>query len=68
MGFTSVGLPVGVTFSFLISSPMVDLGALVLLMSIFGGKIAVAYVMIGLLNINPDAVRLIKERYGINTV
>jgi uncharacterized membrane protein YraQ (UPF0718 family) len=44
MGFTSAGLPLGVTFSFLISSPMVDLGSLVLLMSIFGAKIAFAYV------------------------
>ncbi len=49
MGFTSAGLPVGVTFSFLISSPMVDLGSLVLLMSIFGGKIALAYVILGLM-------------------
>lgn len=49
MGFTSAGLPLGVTFSFLISSPMVDLGSLVLLMSIFGGKIAIAYVIIGLI-------------------
>lgn len=49
MGFTSAGLPLGVTFSFLISSPMVDLGSLVLLMSIFGWKVAVAYVVIGLL-------------------
>lgn len=48
MGFTSAGLPLGVTFSFLISSPMVDLGSLVLLMSIFGWKVAVAYVIIGL--------------------
>ena len=48
MGFTSAGLPVGVTFSFLISSPMVDLGSLVLLMSIFGIKIALAYVVLGL--------------------
>ena len=48
IGFTSAGLPLGVTFSFLISSPMVDLGSLVLLMSIFGAKIAVAYVVIGL--------------------
>ena len=48
MGFTSAGLPVGVTFSFLISSPMVDLGSLVLLMSIFGSKIAVLYVILGL--------------------
>ena len=49
MGFTSAGLPLGVTFSFLISSPMVDLGSLVLLMSIFGAKIAVIYVILGLL-------------------
>lgn len=48
IGFTSAGLPIGVTFSFLISSPMVDLGSLVLLMSIFGGKVALAYVIIGL--------------------
>ena len=48
IGFTSAGLPLGVTFSFLISSPMVDLGSLVLLMSIFGAKIAVAYVILGL--------------------
>lgn len=49
MGFTGAGLPVGVTFSFLISSPMVDLGSLVLLMSIFGSRIAVLYVVFGLL-------------------
>ncbi len=49
MGFTSAGLPLGVTFSFLISSPMVDLGSLVILMSIFGIKIAVAYVVLGLI-------------------
>lgn len=48
IGFTSAGLPLGVTFSFLISSPMVDLGSLVLLMSIFGAKVAVVYVVIGL--------------------
>ncbi|MGN1415966.1 MAG: permease, partial [Oscillospiraceae bacterium] len=48
MGFTSAGLPLGVTFSFLISSPMVDLGSLVLLMSIFGWKVAVIYVLVGL--------------------
>lgn len=48
IGFTSAGLPVGVTFSFLISSPLVDLGSLVLLMSVFGWKIAVAYVVVGL--------------------
>lgn len=49
IGFTSAGLPLGVTFSFLISSPMVDLGSLVLLMSIFGVKIAIAYVIVGLI-------------------
>lgn len=49
IGFTSAGLPLGVTFSFLISSPMVDLGSLVLLMSIFGWKIAVVYVLVGLI-------------------
>lgn len=48
MGFTSAGLPLGVTFSFLISSPMIDLGSLVLLMSIFGWKVAVIYVVLGL--------------------
>lgn len=49
IGFTSAGLPIGVTFSFLISSPMVDLGSLILLMSIFGGKIAIVYVIVGLI-------------------
>lgn len=49
MGFTSADLPLGVTFSFLISSPMVDLGSLVPLMSIFGAKIAIVYVVVGLL-------------------
>ncbi len=48
MGFTSAGLPLGVTFSFLISSPMVDLGSFVLLMSIFGWKVALLYVVLGL--------------------
>ena len=48
IGFTSAGLPLGVTFSFLISSPMVDLGSLVLLMSIFGAKVAIVYVILGL--------------------
>ena len=48
IGFTSAGLPLGVTFSFLISSPMVDLGSLILLMSIFGVKIAIVYVVVGL--------------------
>ena len=49
MGFTSAGPPLGVTFSFLISSPMVDLGSLVLLMSIFGPKVAIIYVILGLI-------------------
>lgn len=49
MGFTSAGLPLGVTFSFLLSSPMVDLGSLVLLMSIFGPKVAIIYVILGLI-------------------
>lgn len=48
IGFTSAGLPLGVTFSFLISSPMVDLGSLILLMSIFGAKVAIVYVLLGL--------------------
>ncbi len=48
IGFTSAGLPLGVTFSFLISSPMVDLGSLVLLMSVFGWKIAAPYLLLGL--------------------
>ncbi len=48
IGFSSAGLPVGVTFSFLISSPMVDLGSLLLLTSIFGAKVAVVYVLVGL--------------------
>ena len=49
IGFSSAGLPLGVTFSFLISSPMVDLGSLVLLMSVFGLKVAIIYVLLGLL-------------------
>ncbi|WMJ22967.1 permease [Paludicola sp. MB14-C6] len=49
IGFTSAGLPVGVTFSFLISSPLVDLGSLILLASVFGFKIAIAYVIVGLI-------------------
>ncbi len=49
IGFTSAGLPVGVTFSFLISSPLVDLGAFVLLMSVFGAKIAIVYVVVGII-------------------
>ncbi|HCL49595.1 MAG TPA: hypothetical protein DHW76_01145, partial [Clostridiaceae bacterium] len=49
IGFTSAGLPLGVTFSFLISSPLVDLASLMVLMSFFGAKIAVAYVVVGIL-------------------
>ena len=49
IGFASAGLPLGVTFSFLISSPMVDLGSLILLMSIFGAKVAIVYVVVGLI-------------------
>lgn len=49
IGFTGAGLPLGVTFSFLISSPMVDLGSLILLMSIFGWRVAIVYVMVGLM-------------------
>lgn len=49
IGFTSAGLPLGVTFSFLISSPMVDLASLMLLMSFFGPKIAITYVVVGLI-------------------
>jgi hypothetical protein len=49
IGFTSAGLPLGVTFSFLISSPMVDLSSLVLLMSVFGAGVAFIYVIVGLI-------------------
>lgn len=49
IGFTSAGLPLGVTFSFLISSPMVDLASLMILMSFFGAKIAISYVILGLI-------------------
>ena len=49
IGFSSANVPIGITFSFLISSPLVDLGSLVLLTSIFGIKIAVAYVVVGLI-------------------
>jgi uncharacterized membrane protein YraQ (UPF0718 family) len=49
IGFTSAGLPVGITFSFLISSPLVDIGSLLILMSFFGAKIAIAYVVVGLI-------------------
>ena len=48
IGFSSAGLPLGATFSFLISSPMVDLGSLILLTSIFGSKVAVIYIVLGL--------------------
>ena len=61
IGFTSAGLPLGVTFSFLISSPMVDLGSLVLLMSIFGTKIAVAYVALGLVYARDQAAGTFKK-------
>ncbi|SHJ42776.1 hypothetical protein SAMN02745163_01941 [Clostridium cavendishii DSM 21758] len=49
IGFTSAGLPIGITFSFLISSPLVDLASFLLLMSFFGAKIATAYVIVGLI-------------------
>lgn len=49
IGFTSAGLPIGVTFSFLISSPLVDLASVLLLASIFNWKIAIAYVVVGLI-------------------
>jgi len=49
IGFTSAGLPLGITFSFLISSPLVDLASLLILMSFFGVKIAIAYVIVGLI-------------------
>lgn len=48
IGFTSAGLPIGVTFSFLISSPLVDLASVLLLASIFNWKIAIAYVLVGI--------------------
>jgi len=47
IGFTSAGLPIGVTFSFLISSPLVDLASVLLLASIFNWPIALAYVVVG---------------------
>lgn len=49
IGFTSAGLPIGVTFSFLISSPLVDLASIILLASIFNWQIAIAYVIVGLI-------------------
>ena len=80
MGFTTAGLPLGVTFSFLISSPMVDLGSLVLLTSIFGWKIAVSYVSVGLviavlggtiiekLHLENQVADFIRNAKNINTV
>ena len=80
MGFTTAGLPLGVTFSFLISSPMVDLGSLVLLTSIFGWKIAVCYVIVGLviavlggtiiekLHLENQVADFIRNAKNINTV
>ncbi|MEX5284925.1 permease [Selenomonas sputigena] len=67
IGFTSAGLPLGVTFSFLISSPMVDLGSLVLLMSIFGWKVAIVYVLLGLI-IAVAGGRLIEKLHLENEV
>ena len=80
IGFTTAGLPLGVTFSFLISSPMVDLGSLVLLTSIFGWKIAVSYVIVGLviavlggtiiekLHLENQVADFIRNAKNINTV
>ena len=64
IGFTSAGLPLGVTFSFLISSPMIDLGSLVLLMSIFGTKVAVVYVAVGLVIAVAGGTLIEKLRMG----
>lgn len=78
IGFTSAGLPLGVTFSFLISSPMVDLGSLLLLMSIFGAKVAILYVAVGLviavaggtiiekLHMEPQVEEFIKAAGGVD--
>ena len=49
IGFTSAGLPIGVTFSFLISSPLVDLASVIMLASIFNWRIAIAYVIVGVI-------------------
>jgi len=49
IGFTNAGVPIGVTFSFLISSPLVDMAAFLLLVSVFGWKIALAYVIVGII-------------------
>lgn len=62
IGFTRAGLPLGVTFSFLISSPMVDLGSVVLLTSIFGWKVAIAYVILGLIVAVPGGTLIEKLR------
>ncbi|MCI8514032.1 MAG: permease [Lachnospiraceae bacterium] len=79
IGFTGAGLPLGVTFSFLISSPMVDLGSLILLMSVFGAKVAVLYVLIGLviavaggtliekLHMEPRVEEFIRTAGGVDT-
>lgn len=66
IGFTSAGLPIGVTFSFLISSPLVDLASVILLASIFNWKIAIAYVLVGLVLavVGGTIISLLKlERY-----
>ncbi|MGN0558779.1 MAG: permease [Acutalibacteraceae bacterium] len=80
IGFTSAGLPLSVTFSFLISSPMVDLGSLVLLMSIFGWKVAIVYVAVGLviavvggtligkLNLENQVEEFIRNAKAVNTL
>ena len=49
IGFTRAGLPLGMTFAFLISSPMVDVASMLMLMSFFGSEFAVIYVVVGLL-------------------
>ncbi len=48
IGFTSAGLPLGVTFSFLISSPLVDLASMILLASVFNWTVAISYVAVGI--------------------
>ncbi|MDP2354835.1 MAG: permease [Beijerinckiaceae bacterium] len=48
IGFTAAGLPLGVTFSFLISSPLVDLASMILIASIFSWPIALTYIGVGL--------------------
>ena len=68
MGFTGAGLPLGVTFSFLISSPMVDLASLVLLMSIFGVKIAAAYVVLGLVIASPVSLLIQTDMSGVTVL